>query len=92
MIKINNNKMDVENISFRYGLVDSPEASIILKSTNIVKVCTKCKVEKVLDRFSKSKFGKFKVASECKECNKIYRESNKEYLKEIIKQSRKKNK
>ena len=35
MEKIYNNKMDVENISFRCGLVDSPEASIILKSTNM---------------------------------------------------------
>ncbi len=38
MINLINNKMGVENVPFRFGLVDSPEASIILKSTNMNEI------------------------------------------------------
>ncbi len=37
MINLINNKMGVENVPFGCGLVDSPEASIILKSTNMIE-------------------------------------------------------
>jgi hypothetical protein len=38
MINLINNKMGVENVPFGFGLVDSPEASIILKSTNMKEI------------------------------------------------------
>ena len=45
------------------------------------KVCTKCKVEKELSEFHKSKNGKYGVNSRCKVCIKKYdKERNEEYL------------
>jgi 5-methylcytosine-specific restriction endonuclease McrA len=44
------------------------------------KVCTKCKVEKVLEEFYAHKRGKHGRLAECKVCNKIYRAENKEKI------------
>jgi len=42
------------------------------------KICTKCKVEKLLEEFNKQKPGKFARASRCKVCMAEYREANRE--------------
>ena len=46
-----------------------------------MKVCSKCKEEKELSEFNKSKKGKNGLRSYCKNCQKEYRENNKEYQK-----------
>jgi hypothetical protein len=45
------------------------------------KICTKCNIEKTLNNFYKQKLGRFGVCSECKECLKQYRDTNKEKRK-----------
>jgi hypothetical protein len=50
-----------------------------------MKTCSKCKVEKPFEEFSKHKNRKDGLSSECKNCNKIYREENKEKIKEVSK-------
>jgi hypothetical protein len=49
----------------------------------MVKVCTKCKVEKELTEFHKDKRSKDGLRSKCKSCRRKYREANKERMKEI---------
>ncbi len=56
------------------------------------KVCTKCYIEKPLNKFSKAKKGKFGVRGDCKECQKVYRIENKESIKELNKKWYKRNK
>ena len=62
----------------------------------MVKVCTKCKVDKELTEFYKQKSTKYGLFSQCKSCEKErlkkYRESNKERIKEIQKKWREDNK
>jgi hypothetical protein len=48
----------------------------------ITKVCTKCKIEKNENEFSKNKRTKDGLECRCKECEKQYREDNKEKLRE----------
>ena len=62
----------------------------------MVKVCTKCKVEKELTEFNKHKISKDGLAYNCKSCNKEhlkkYYHDNKERLKERNKEYHKVNK
>ena len=58
----------------------------------MVKVCTKCKVEKELTEFNKDKKTKDNYRSHCNYCRKEYREANKECIKEYQKQYREANK
>ena len=51
-----------------------------------MKACKKCKEEKELSEFNKSKKGKNGLRSYCKNCQKEYRENNKEYFKEYHKE------
>lgn len=44
------------------------------------KICTKCKIEKQLNEFSKKKSTKDGLKCECKACEKLYREANKEHI------------
>lgn len=48
------------------------------------KTCTKCKLEKPFEFFSKSKGGKFGLKSECKECSSVrfkkFYEENRELM------------
>ena len=53
---------------------------------NDMKTCTKCKVEKDLSEFNKSKKGKNGLASTCKSCSRQYYIDNKEYLSKKAKQ------
>ncbi len=50
------------------------------------KICTKCRVQKDLSEFNKSKINKDGFRRDCKSCQKIYREINKEKLKQQRKQ------
>lgn len=43
------------------------------------KTCSKCKIEKELDAFCKTKHGKEGVCSICKKCRILYRANNKEH-------------
>ncbi len=56
------------------------------------KFCTKCGVQKDLSEFNKSKINKDGFRGDCKSCQKIYREINKEKLKQQRKKYYKKNK
>jgi len=48
-----------------------------MTSISTSKICTKCGIEKSLEEFYKSKYGKYNRTSECKACVKIYaRERN----------------
>ena len=58
----------------------------------MVKTCTKCKVEKDVVEFHKNKYKKDGLKSECKYCQKEYREANKELIKERKKKYYKANK
>ena len=57
-----------------------------------MKKCRKCKVEKELTEFRENKTAKNGLRSECKSCEKEYREKNKERIKERNKEWREKNK
>ena len=57
--------------------------SFILHKNNIMKVCSKCKEEKLFSEFHKGKQNKDGYNGSCKECNKKY---NKEYYKKNNKQ------
>ena len=46
----------------------------------IFKICTKCNLNKSLDEYSNCKRGKYNKQPKCKECNKIYREINREKI------------
>ena len=50
------------------------------------KVCNKCGEEKLLGKFYKSKIGKYGRTSQCKLCNKQYRQNNRERILEQKKQ------
>ena len=52
----------------------------------MVKVCTKCKVEKELSEFHKNKKNKDGLKSQCKSCEREYRQANKEKIKEYKKE------
>ena len=84
--------------SNQYGL-PSMDMSLVHSSVEVAisfKKCSKCNKEKSLFEFSKSKSNKYGVRSYCKKCdsivNKIYRDSNKKYLKEYLKDWYKDNK
>jgi transposase-like protein len=53
------------------------------------KVCTKCGIEKPLDMFNKSNHNSSGHSPRCKQCDKEYREENKERAKEYSKLYRK---
>ena len=44
-----------------------------------MRVCTACKVEKPLDNFSRLYRGKLGYRSQCKACDKAYRENNQKH-------------
>lgn len=46
------------------------------------KICNKCKEEKDFSEFNKGR-GKYNLQSVCKQCNKLYREANKEHMKVV---------
>jgi len=48
----------------------------------MTKICTKCKIEKDISNFSKSKRGKDGCRAECKDCEKLYREINSKRIRE----------
>lgn len=48
----------------------------------MVKVCTKCKIEKEVTEFHKRKIKKDGLSSSCKDCFKQYYQANKEHIKE----------
>lgn len=56
------------------------------------KVCSKCKKEKNIDCFRKEKRTKSGLQSQCKECEKKYRELNKEKYSNYMKKYYKENK
>ena len=51
----------------------------------MVKVCSKCKVEKEVTEFHKNKIKKDGLNSRCKVCYKQYYEANKKHIKETSK-------
>lgn len=51
-----------------------------------MKTCTKCKTEQELTEFSKRKAKKDGLSSQCKACDKQYRQANKESIAEYKKQ------
>lgn len=51
----------------------------------LTKVCTKCGVEKGVDSYSKSKKGRYGVASSCKECISEYYKRNSQSVKDRMK-------
>jgi hypothetical protein len=54
-----------------------------------MKVCTKCKIEKSFDNFSKDSNGKFGLKSSCKCCLKKYRIDNQDKIRKQQKEYRK---
>ena len=54
----------------------------------MVKVCTKCKVEKPLTEFNKDKKTKDNHRSDCNYCRKQYRKYNKERIKQYRKDNK----
>ena len=50
----------------------------------MVKVCTKCKIEKELSEFYKDKSTKDGLTCKCKSCGKQYREANRENDKKYL--------
>lgn len=48
------------------------------------KVCSKCKLEKPLDGFSKSKKERDRLCFYCKECNREYRKANSNRIREYL--------
>ena len=58
----------------------------------MVKVCTKCKIEKEVTEFNKLKRNKNGLRSKCKSCEKEYSEANKERIKERQKEYQQTNK
>ena len=59
---------------------------------SITKQCTKCGEAKALDAFYAQKSGKYGRQSICKDCNREYREENKERLSEYDRKYREENK
>jgi hypothetical protein len=57
-----------------------------------MKKCTKCKLEKPFEDFTKQKTGKNGLRSNCKQCIKKYEKENKEYYKEYQKKWQEENK
>jgi hypothetical protein len=57
-----------------------------------LKKCIICEVLKSLDQFTSKKDSKDGKRNECKDCNKLYRLENKEYLKDYSKKYRLENK
>ena len=57
-----------------------------------MKICTKCKVEKDEDLFSKNRSKKYGLNSCCKKCEKEYKEKNKQKIKESWAKYRESNK
>jgi hypothetical protein len=55
----------------------------------MIKICTKCKIEKPFDEFGKDKKAKDGLSYNCKSCAKEYREANKERKKEYNKKRKK---
>ena len=55
----------------------------------MLKICSKCKQEKEVKAFSKSKIEEYKLQYHCKACNKKYRLENKEKIKKYQKKYRK---
>lgn len=51
----------------------------------LTKTCTRCKIPKSFNKFSKQKIGRFGIASLCKKCRKkgagIYRKTHKKEIK-----------
>jgi len=47
-----------------------------------IKVCSKCKIEKDIESYCNDKFKKDGKRTKCKECDKKYRENNKNKIKE----------
>lgn len=56
-----------------------------------IKICSNCNLEKDLELFSNNKNGKYGKRSKCKECDKIYRNINKEKASKYNKNYRKEN-
>ena len=48
------------------------------------KICTKCEIEKPLSDFSNCKRGKYNKQPKCKECNKLYREANRDKILDYL--------
>ena len=53
------------------------------------KVCSSCKQEKDFDEFYNSKYGKYGLTNQCKQCMTSYRNSNKEYNRKYMEDRRK---
>jgi hypothetical protein len=58
----------------------------------MIKICTKCKIEKTFDEFGKDKKAKDGLRSNCKSCIKEYHQEYRQANKEILKEYRKANK
>ena len=58
----------------------------------MVKVCNKCKIEKLLTEFNKDRKTKDGLCTWCKSCLKKYRQENKNKLREYDKKYQKENK
>jgi superfamily II helicase len=48
------------------------------------KVCSKCKIEKILIDFTRQKRGKYGYSSVCRECRKKIENTKKENIKIIL--------
>ena len=57
-----------------------------------IRTCTKCKIEKPISEYRKSKLGKFGTRADCKLCEKEYKKNNKEKIKKGNQEYYKKNK
>jgi hypothetical protein len=56
---------------------------------NLIKKCSNCKKSKALDLFYNSKYGKYGVTNQCKDCMTAYRNKNKDKNKEYMQNLRK---
>ena len=65
--------------------------TIYYKRKNFMKTCKHCNVEQPLEKFYKSKDGKYGVGSKCKDCTKKYYQENKDKAKEYGKKYREEN-
>jgi len=70
----------------------SNSQGIFVFKITMEKKCTKCKEVKSLDEFSNAKHGKHGKQYRCKDCDKEYKENNREKVNEYSKEHRLKNK
>jgi hypothetical protein len=85
------NKKQIQNQQKKYyennkdKIIEKRHNRIAIKRDNIIsKICTSCNIEKLLNEFHKSRFGKDGYSSQCKSCRSEYSKKRYENKKEHI--------